>query len=109
MQTVCGFLTLLTALVWWKSGTRYSKRRVLLAFFALLTVVGGWIISGYVSELRLERYSPDAGAASAAKSLFGVWHLVSLGLSVVTVGTAGVLLGLTAFLPLQKSVSTNLN
>ena len=55
----------------------------------MLTVAIGWPLSNYVSDLRLARFAPDAGIASAAKAAFGPWHLVSLRLSTVTVCLAG--------------------
>jgi hypothetical protein len=98
MQAVCGVLALLTALSWWRLGGVHRWRVYILAF-ALLTVAVAWPISAEVTRLRLLRFNPDAAIASAAKDGFGAWHLVSLGLSFVTVGTAGIALALAGRLP----------
>ena len=101
MQAVCGVVALLTALSWWKAG-RVHRWRVIVLAFALATVAAGWPISNEVSRLRLERFSPDAAVAAAAKAAFGPWHLVSLALSVVTVCAAGVALAFAGSLPAER-------
>lgn len=103
MQAVCGVVALLAALAWWKRGGVH-KWRVLVIAFALLTVAVGWPISDEVSRLRLARFDPDAGAASAAKAAFATWHLVSLALSFVTVCAAGVALALAGSLPKPEAI-----
>ncbi len=102
MQAVCGVIALLTSLSWWKSGCVH-RWRVYIVAAAVATVAVGWPISDYVSRLRLERFSSDAGIAAAAKTAFGEWHLVSLLLSFVTVCLAGVALALAAKLPNGKA------
>ncbi len=96
MQTICGVVALITALSWWNlaTGRRINRWRVLVIGVALATVVAGWPISNYVSELRVERFT-----SATAKAAFGPWHLVSLFLSFVTVCLAGLALALAAFLP----------
>ncbi|MBX9585607.1 MAG: DUF4149 domain-containing protein [Gemmataceae bacterium] len=98
MQAVCGVVALLTAVRWWNLG-RAHRLRVLVIGLALLTVAAGWPLSNYVGELRLQRFDPNTSVAHAARAAFGPWHLASLGLSVVTVGLAGVGLALAAKLP----------
>lgn len=98
MQAVCGAIALLTALRWWKMGCVHHWRVIILAL-AVAAVAAGWPISEEVSRLRLERFNPDSGIATAAKAAFGQWHLVSLLLSMVTVCLAGVALALAAKLP----------
>jgi acyl phosphate:glycerol-3-phosphate acyltransferase len=108
MQAVCGVIALVTALSWWNLPGKVHRWRVYLVAAALLTVLVGWPLSNYVSELRLLRFSPDTSVASAAKADFGPWHLASLLLSTVTVCLAGVALALAARLPgdAEKAVST---
>ncbi len=98
MQAGCGVIALVTALGWWKFG-KWHRVRVLVLAVGLVTVAVGWPISGEVSRLRLERFNPDPAVAAAARADFGPWHLVSLGLSFVTVLTAGVALAMAARLP----------
>ena len=101
MQAVCGAVALVTALGWWHRGGVHRKRALVIAF-ALATVAAGWPISEEVTRLRLLRFSPDAGTASAAKAGFATWHLISLALSFVTVCAAGVALAMAARLPSEE-------
>jgi len=112
MQAICGVIALVTALAWWNAegGRKVHRRRVILLIAGALTVVVGWPLSDYVSELRLARFSTDEPTAAAAKADFSPWHLASLGLSVVTVTLAGMALALAARLPMdeEKPASTGL-
>jgi hypothetical protein len=101
MQAVCGLIALATALSWWRLGGVH-RWRVFVIGFALVTVAVGWPISDEVSRLRLERFSPDAAAAEAARAGFASWHLVSLALIFVTVLAAGAALALAGRLPADK-------
>ena len=102
MQAICGSIALMTALSWWSyTPIRIHRLRVAVIGIALALVVVSWPISQTVSQLRVERFSPDAGIASSAKANFGPWHLVSLALSGVTTLLAGVGLALAAKLPEQ--------
>jgi glycerol-3-phosphate acyltransferase PlsY len=105
MQAICGFAALATALAWWKVSDerRVHRRRVLVIGLALVTVAIGWPLSNYVSELRPLRFSANAEIAEAAARDFGSWHLVSLFLSFVTVGLAGIGLAMAARLPVVKN------
>ncbi|MFM8274260.1 MAG: acyl-phosphate glycerol 3-phosphate acyltransferase, partial [Gemmata sp.] len=98
MQAACGVLALVAALGCWGRGGVH-RARVLVIAVALATVAAGWPISDEVSRLRLQRFNPDATAASAARAAFATWHLVILGLSFVTVRAAGVALALAGRLP----------
>lgn len=104
MQAVCGLIALVTALSWWRAGGVH-RVRVVVVTAALVTVAIGWPISEEVSRLRLLRFSPDSGVASAARADFGPWHLVSLLLSFVTVCLAGAALALASKLPNQPVFS----
>ncbi len=73
--------------------------RVAVVGLALVLVVAGWPLSEYVSQFRIERFSPDPAVATAAKDQFGPWHFVSLLLNFVTTCLAGVGLALAAKLP----------
>ena len=102
MQTVFGAIALVTALSWWKRGGVH-RRRVFVIAFALVTVAVAMPISDEVTRLRLLRFSPDAGIASAARESFRVWHFVSLGLSFVTVCATGVALAMAGRLPNEET------
>jgi acyl phosphate:glycerol-3-phosphate acyltransferase len=101
MQAVCGAVALVTALAWLRAepGRSVHRWRVYLIGLAVLTVAVSWPISEHVSQLRVERFSPDSAVAKTAQAAFGPWHLVSLLLSFVTTCLAGVGLGLGAKLP----------
>jgi acyl phosphate:glycerol-3-phosphate acyltransferase len=101
LQAVCGLVALATALSWWKAegGRKVHRWRVILIVVALVTVAVGWPLSNYISDLRLERFSPDRAKATAATNAFAQWHMVSLALSMVTVTLAGVALALAGRLP----------
>lgn len=98
MQAVCGVIAVATAARWRRLGRVHAWRfGVVLAAAASLAIAIP--LSDHVSELRRLRYDPDGDVAQAARAAFGPWHLASLGLSVVTVGLAGVGLALAAKLP----------
>lgn len=98
MQAVCGAVALFTAVAWWNRG-RVHRWRVYVLGLAVVTVLVGWPISEHVSHLRLVRFDANPEVAAYAREAFGPWHLVSLGLSFVTVTLAGVGLALAAKLP----------
>jgi acyl-phosphate glycerol 3-phosphate acyltransferase len=101
LQAACGGVAVVTALAWWNAADRrrLHRGRVLVLAVALASVAVGWALSEEVSRLRAARFDPDPAVTAAAKEAFGPWHFASLGLSVVTVGLAGVGLGLAGFLP----------
>jgi glycerol-3-phosphate acyltransferase PlsY len=99
LQMGCAVVVLATAWTWRKESPGRHRLRVQLAFAALASVGAGWWISDVVSRLRLARFDPDL--AAIAREQFATWHLVSLGLSVVTIGLAFVLLVLAARLPAE--------
>lgn len=104
MQAVCGLVALVTAMSWFRSpcGCAVHRWRVYLLAAAYLLVVTGWPLSNYVTEIRLQRFSTDPVVALAAKEAFGPWHLVSLFLSMVTVGLAGAALSIAGNLPHEE-------
>jgi glycerol-3-phosphate acyltransferase PlsY len=98
MMTVCGVVAVATAFAWWKLGGVHRIRFVLLlAAFGLVLV--GWPISDWVTQLRLERLSPDVAIANEAKSNFKVAHFISLGISLLTNLLTGIALFLAGCLP----------
>jgi acyl phosphate:glycerol-3-phosphate acyltransferase len=101
LQAVCGVLALITALGWWKEPGKVHRWRAIVTGLALATVVIGWPISEKVSALRVARFSPESG--DAARAAFAEWHLVSLGLSFVSVVLAGVALAMAAKMPEGRS------
>ncbi len=98
LQATCGLLSFITALAWWHAGPLH-RRRALLIGFALSFVAISWPLSNLVSELRLQRFDPDAAKAEAAKAAFGTWHFASLLLSFATTCLAGAALALAGSLP----------
>jgi len=101
LQAVCGAIALVTAAVWHRTqpGRGWHRARTFVIGVAFTLVVVGWPISTVVSELRLERWSPDPVVAASARSAFVPWHLVSLALSGLTTCLVGVGLALGAKLP----------
>lgn len=101
MQVICGVVALVTAQSWRTSegGRAVHRWRFYLVMAALLLVVCAWPISTFVSELRVQRFDPDAGTAAAAKAQFAAWHLVSLFLSFIVVVLSGIALALAGWLP----------
>jgi hypothetical protein len=115
LQGVCGFLAAATALRWSQSGTgrRIDRVRTAVLFTALATLIIGWPLERYVDELRKPRHESveaflRAGPTEAAelktkaleaKAEFALWHLLSLGLDLVTLVLVGIALALTAQLP----------
>ena len=76
-----------------------NRWRAIVVGLSALTVAVGWPLSVKVSALRSDRFSPDLLVASAAQAAFADWHLVSLSLSLIALGLAGVALALTARMP----------
>ena len=70
---------------------------------AALGVAIGWPLSMKVSALRVQRFDVDTSVAEAAKAAFAEWHLVSLLLSLVTLGLVGVALAMAAKMPGDRS------
>ncbi|QEL14553.1 glycerol-3-phosphate 1-O-acyltransferase PlsY [Limnoglobus roseus] len=101
MQLVCAVVVLATAWTWRNTDPTTNKHRLrfLLALMASLSVAAGWWISDVVSRLRLARFDPSSEIAKAAIEQFATWHLVSLGLSFVTISLAFAILVLAAWLP----------
>jgi acyl phosphate:glycerol-3-phosphate acyltransferase len=97
VQGACGAVALVTAVTWRKAP--YGRLRVLLVAVGLLGVAVGKPVSDVVSRLRVERFAADPATAAVAKERFAPVHLVSLGLSGVTVLLAGAALVLAARLP----------
>jgi acyl-phosphate glycerol 3-phosphate acyltransferase len=98
MQAVCVAVALLTALSWWSWGRLHRARVILIAVSAGVVLIS-WLVSEFVSELRVARFSNDPVTAQAARSAFGPWHGISLLLSWLTTILAGGCLILSAWLP----------
>ena len=105
LQLVCAVIVFATAWTWRKELPGRHKLRFQLAFAALASVAAGWWISSVVSQLRLARFDPNPDIAAIAREQFATWHLVSLGLSSVTIALAFALLVLAARLPEEKRES----
>ena len=99
LQGVCGFLSLVVALGWYRLPGRVNRLRVWAIGLALLTVAVGWPLSQEVTRIRLERFSTDAVVAAAAKEAFGPIHLASLGLSMATTLLVLIAAAMIAWLP----------
>lgn len=100
-QAACGAVALLTAATWWRLGGVHRWRVAVLGL-AVVTVAAGWPLSDAVTQLRVQRYDPDAAVRAAAAAAFGPWHLWSLGLSTLTVLLAAAALALAAKLPAEE-------
>jgi hypothetical protein len=127
LQGVCGLLAVITALGWSKAepGRRVHSVRFLVLLAALATVVAGWPLERYVSDLRVTRNQADdqlrtkivmqvvnapkgqpgpnleqeRAALSQANAQFGMWHGISVLLNLVTLVLVTVGMALAAVLP----------
>lgn len=101
IEGVCGLLVAATAWSWSRAhpALRKERLRCLVAMIAVFTVVVSWPIAEKVTALRFARYSADAAIAESARAAFGMWHMVSLGLSLLTLALVTVLMALAANLP----------
>jgi acyl phosphate:glycerol-3-phosphate acyltransferase len=97
LQAVCAALSLITGLGWWSSPGRVNRWRVVVLGLAAAAVAVGWPLSGYLSELRVQRFDPVSGEAAAAA--FRGWHFVSLTLSMLTAALTGLALAMAAKMP----------
>lgn len=102
LQLACAVVVFATASTWRKELPGRHKLRFQLSFAALASVAAGWWISSVVTQLRLARFDPNPDIAAIAREQFATWHLVSLGLSFVTIALAFALLVLAARLPAEK-------
>ncbi len=98
LQGVCGLVALGTSLAWMKQG-KAQRWRTGLLIVALITVLVGWPVEQYVSDLRPARDAAvdeylraDSSSVASAKSAmqdargrFGGWHTVSLFLNFATI------------------------
>lgn len=108
VQGLCCILAFITSLRWWTLPERVHRWRVAILFFGVVLVSVSWPLSQYVSELRLERYSLDPEVASAAKSGFVLWHLISLLLSAITALVTIFAMIFAAWLPATQGGSTTI-
>ncbi|MEZ6142706.1 MAG: glycerol-3-phosphate acyltransferase [Zavarzinella sp.] len=93
LHAVCAGLALITAY----SMRHHGNFRWIIIAAGNLTVWAGWLISGKVADLRLERLSDPS-----LKEAFAQWHLLSLGLSLLTIVISGIALGFAGNLPSQQ-------
>jgi acyl-phosphate glycerol 3-phosphate acyltransferase len=101
LHTICTVVATLTAIRFIKQGGRVHRMRLCLCIVGLILVLVGSPISAKVSELRLERFTnPEAVDA------FANWHLLSLGLSSISVLISFVVLALAGFLTCPTSAGT---
>ena len=103
LQGACGLLAVATALSWTKFQPHRAihKARATLLVLALLLVLAGWPLVEKVGALRLARYDADPAVAASARAAFGGWHLVSLGLELLTLLLVTAALALAAWLPVM--------
>lgn len=128
LQGVFGFLALATCFGWQYRfpAQKVHGRRVTILMLGLVTVLVGWPLEVYVSQLRVPRNAEtenylqavadgkeDVSALEAkardARGTFIVWHLVSLFLNFDTVLFVTIGMAMAAFLPptMQNSASNN--
>ncbi len=117
IQGICGFLALATAWGWPKQypGQKVHGRRIIVILLALMTVVAGWPLEHYISDIRLNRSekteaylkAPQDETAKAeakeARSTFGMWHGISDLINIITIILVAVALGMGAFLPSKSN------
>ncbi len=101
LQGACGLLALATTfrIGSGKPFSRLETWRLGILAAGVVTVLIAFPLSQKIDALRAARAHGDEAALAA----FASWHLVSLLLNFVTVGLAGVALGMAAFLPGQSS------
>ena len=104
LQAMCAVLALLTSLAWIHKPDRVHRWRTGVLLTGLLTIALSWTIGERVSQLREQRFDQNPTVAQSARAAFAEVHLVSLFLSFVTVGLAGVALALAARLPQEPHV-----
>ena len=119
LQGACAVLALGTALPWTRvePGVRAHQLRVAVLVLAFITVLAGWPLEHYVSELRgprnektdaLLQAAPNISEnvyreAVAARKAFGMWHGISTMLNLATIMLVTVAMGLAARLPTSFS------
>ncbi len=113
IQTVCALLAAATVLSWRQVGAgRLHQVRAGVLLAALVTVALGWWLLNVVEDLRqprnstfdaMVRHSPphseDVRAAVDARRAFVRWHLISLGVNMVTVVLVTIAMSQAAYLP----------
>ena len=100
LAAICSWLAVLTSFGFLRlDNGRVHRWRYTLAWVAMVLVALGWPLSEWVGQLRIQRFDVEAVRAAAAKSAFGVWHLVSLANGAVLTLLSGALLVLAAKLP----------
>jgi hypothetical protein len=77
-------------------------------WLGVLGVGTGWAMSTWISLLRVKRFDVDPGVAYAAKKMFAEWHPISLMLSMLTLGLAGIALLMAANMPERGSTPPDL-
>ncbi|CAN5583704.1 hypothetical protein BH10PLA2_BH10PLA2_38950 [soil metagenome] len=97
LQGVCGLLALATTfrIGASKPFSRLEVWRLVILAAGVATILVAFPLSQKIETLRAARATGD----EAARAAFASWHLISLLLNFVTVGLAGVALGMAAFLP----------
>jgi acyl-phosphate glycerol 3-phosphate acyltransferase len=104
LQIVCGYIALSTGFALSRAEPirRVHRIRNLILLFALTCVVSGWLVADYTAVLRIERYSAIQSEADYARSVFAVWHGLSLTVNMVTTILVTVALALAAQMPRCK-------
>ncbi len=104
LAAICSWLAVLTSFGFLRlANGKLHRWRYTLALAALFFVAFGWPLSEWVGQLRVQRFDAEAVRAAAAKSAFGVWHLVSLANGAVLTLLSGALLVLASKLPGDES------
>jgi glycerol-3-phosphate acyltransferase PlsY len=99
LQLACSAVALATAFGWRVRPERVHRVRLWVLAAAMLLVAVSIPVGLHVSDLRVLRFDADPNIAAAAKAEFGLWHLVSLLLSLLTVCLAGAALAMAAAMP----------
>jgi len=118
LQCVCGFGAIATALPWLqiRPAAKVHHWRLTILLVALTCVLAGWPLENRVRGLQGERHNttlayllaPPAEVDQAraemqeARQAFGMWHGISLLLSMLVIALVAVSMVLAAFLPTFK-------
>ena len=97
LQGICGLLALATAfrLAQGKRLSLLERWRVTILVVGIVTILIGLPLVQKIDSLRAARAAGD----EVARAMFATWHLISLFLNFITVGLAGVAMGMAAYLP----------
>jgi acyl phosphate:glycerol-3-phosphate acyltransferase len=102
LQLICVMTALITAFPWRITIGSIHRWRVRFLMLALILAVISIPLSHYVTQLRIERFSPDLSIADPAKSRFGPVHGISLLIAWITTGILGLAMACSGKIPVEE-------